>query len=385
MLLPLWLCTRPATTITATFASLVVVKPHEFFAAGSFVLTGKSAQLALQRKLIVGTASFVLSGQNAGLEKGRLLTAASGNFTEMVQAANLALGVRVAASGGSFMESGLGAGLLATRRLTIGGGSFPLSGQSATLEKGRTLNSAVGTFSETGVAASLKTGYRLAVGTGSFIETGVAATLTYTAIVSVDAVTSTTSGAASSITQAHTIGSTANALVVCVEYEDSTLGVSISGVTWNGTSMISAGLQDSLAGGRRTQIFYLTAPTTGAHNVVVTFSGSMVGAVVGITSLNNVNQSTPVGTFVSANGLDTAPTVNATSETRGLVIDSVVCSGAASATVGSGQTSGWNTSVGSPGITGAGSTEAGATTVTMSRSLSIASNWAIGALPIKPS
>ena len=156
----------------------------------------------------------------------------------------------------------------------------------------------------------------------------------------------------------------------------------MTGVTYNGVAMTLGG---SLNGsdGDRTTLFYLVAPATGANNVVVTFSATTFSAVAGAVSFSGVHQSAPVGSYVSASGTSTAPSVNASSEAGGMVIDCLAVAVGGAPSVGASQTQRWNDNETTGGETGAGSTEAGAASVTMSWSLGSSYAWAIGALPLK--
>lgn len=168
-------------------------------AAGSFALTGQSANLRAARKLAASAGSFTLTGQSAGLLFGhklsaslgaftltgnaatfrltRGLTAVAGSFVLTGQAAVLAKGYSFSATAGSFALTGQPASLLVTRRLTAVAGSFVLSGQTAGLFKGKTMPAAAGSFALSGNAVNLRFARKFAVAAGSFILTGLAASL----------------------------------------------------------------------------------------------------------------------------------------------------------------------------------------------------------------
>ena len=71
----------------------------------------------------------------------------------------------------------------------------------------------------------------------------------------------------------------------------------------------------------RIEIRSLTAPSPGTANVVVSLSGS-VDVVGGAISFSGVNQTTPFGTFVSAQGTSASPSVTASSAAGQAVLDS---------------------------------------------------------------
>jgi hypothetical protein len=167
----------------------------------------------------------------------------------------------------------------------------------------------------------------------------------------------------------------------------------VSNVTYNGVGLTPVG-SATQGIGSRVEIWSLIAPATGTHDVVVTFSANLEEtAKVGVMTFTGVHQTTPLGTFVGANGNSLGPaTVDVSSATNELVFDTVGCSlvtnGCTSLTVGAGQTQRWleQTPDGAPGYRGGGSTEPGAATVTMSWTIggTASSPWAIGAVPIKP-
>ncbi len=159
----------------------------------------------------------------------------------------------------------------------------------------------------------------------------------------------------------------------------------VSSVTYNGVNLTFVGAADQL-NDTRAEIWRLVAPATGTHDVVINFSADLsYGAVAGAMTFTGVDQSTPLGTFVSANARSAGPaTVDVSSGTNQLVFDTVACEDCLSLTVGSGQTERWNLTYADDYVMGAASTEPGATTVTMSWTLGSINDWAIGAVPINP-
>lgn len=196
--------------------------------------------------------------------------------------------------------------------------------------------------------------------------------------------TTTTSGTASSFTFSHTTTSIGNRLLtVAVSWASDT--VTVSGVTYNSVSMTSVGSQTSTVPNpdRNTQLFRLVGPATGANDVVVTLSAS-ADSVVSSNSFYGVHQTTPVGTWSSNSLGNTGPTINITSVSGDIVIDTLAYDDTTeTATVGSGQTQRWGVNTG--GLVAYGSTE-GATgsTTTMSWLTSgDGVNWAIGGVALK--
>jgi len=186
-------------------------------------------------------------------------------------------------------------------------------------------------------------------------------------------------------TWSHTVGAGSNrVLVVGVSNRDGTRTVST--VTYGGVALTRIGLQNGAGTANRVELWRLIAPATGTANIIVTLSGS-TETVAGAVSYTGVDQTTPFGTFASASGTSTAPSVAVTSASGEVVMDVVAANGDSDgATVGTGQTQRWNDFTGTGGgdIHGAGSTEPGAASVTMAWTLVASKAWAIGAVPVKP-
>ncbi|HEX9676925.1 MAG TPA: hypothetical protein VGA07_13200, partial [Anaerolineales bacterium] len=192
-----------------------------------------------------------------------------------------------------------------------------------------------------------------------------------------------------SLTVSHTTGSgTDRLMLVGISMVNDELET-VTSVTYNGVSLTSVGTVASVDDAR-VEIWRLIAPATGTHDAVISFSAPLRrSAVAGVMTFTGVHQTTPLGSFKSASGQapTTEPTLNVTSATDELVFDTVACESCTSFAVGAGQTQRWNISEpsGSSPTLGAGSTEAGASTVTMSWTRGVDDHWAIGAVPIKPS
>ena len=195
-----------------------------------------------------------------------------------------------------------------------------------------------------------------------------------------DAASSSGGAAVTSVTWSHTTSGANRALIVGVSFWNGSTQ-SISGVTYAGTAMTNVGGATDLSNDRAQQ-WALSNPTTGANNVVVSFSAA-VDAVCGAVSFTGAHQTTAslTGTQATATGTSTAPSVNVTSATGEIVIDTLA-QFAQTDTVGAGQTQRWNATFGSED--GAGSTEAGAATVTMSWTLGASADWALVGVGVKP-
>jgi hypothetical protein len=158
-----------------------------------------------------------------------------------------------------------------------------------------------------------------------------------------------------------------------------------TGVTYNGAALTFAGAATN--GTVRTEIWYLLAPPAGSHNVVVT-APVATDVTASSISFTGVNQSTPLGTLVSAIGTGATPTVTANTILGEPVVDIMGAVGSTTPTVsGATQTlRNTNTTVTglSPIVSGNSTAFGQATPVTMSWTIPSA-DWAIAAVPIKAS
>lgn len=154
--------------------------------AGSFALSGQSANLLLGRKLTGGTGALSLSGQAANLLVGRKLIGAAGAYTLGGQAATLKMGRKLSGAAGAFTLGGQAAGLKMGRKLSAGAGAFVLNGQNASLTYtpvgAYVLSAAAGSFAATGQDAGLKVGRKLTAGAGVFTVNGQDATIVHTTL-----------------------------------------------------------------------------------------------------------------------------------------------------------------------------------------------------------
>ena len=102
---------------------------------------------------------------------------------------------------------------------------------------------------------------------------------------------------------------------------------------------------------------------------------------------SSLSPTTPFGAIASGRGASATDSVNIASAAGEVVFAAVAANGpATSLTVGGGQTSRWNagTGTGTNDERGAGSTEAGAATVTSSWTLGASQAWSIGAITLRP-
>lgn len=117
-------------------------------------------------------------------------------------------------------------------------------------------------------------------------------------------------------TNSYALDASANKLVVIVHTKAFT-NRTITGITWNGSAMTSAGADDD--GNRtRTQIFYLDSPTTGTQNLVI----DLAGVCDGVALLYGV-----------ASGASGAPEVTGAWSIDGTSPDSVTLAGTTASSV----------------------------------------------------
>jgi hypothetical protein len=121
--------------------------------------------------------------------------------------------------------------------------------------------------------------------------------------------------------------------------------------------------------------WYLLAPATGTNNVVITYTGSATQISAGSVSLTGAAQTTPVSGCATATASSNAPSVAVTSARGSLVLDGVVfgTTGLGNSKEGTGQTERFNKE--QTNHTLFGSTEAGATSVTMSWAVASSNPW----------
>lgn len=163
----------------------------------------------------------------------------------------------------------------------------------------------------------------------------------------------------------------------------------VTAVYYNNVPLTFVGATDGGADDARTELWALSNPDSGTFTVLI---NSTAGPVVtaGATYFNGAHQTTAslTGVYAGAGGTDNSPTKAVTSATGEIVIDCVSAyddlGGAHSHTVGAGQTERWSYDTADVGTWG-GSTEAGASSVTMSWSLTgNIPDWSLSAVSVKP-
>lgn len=196
---------------------------------------------------------------------------------------------------------------------------------------------------------------------------------------------------ANTLTFGHTSTGTNLVLVVGVSFNISgQTNASITGITYNGIGLQSAGSQSN-GTNRHTEIWYLIGPATGTHNVVVTLNipgGGTVGTVAGAVTFTGADQSTPIRTFASSTGSSTNAFVNVASSSNDMVLDTLAIDrNSTAASTSPAQIQRWAAASGGTNrdIYGFGSTRAGAASVPMSETLNTTGTWALSAVSVQPS
>jgi uncharacterized repeat protein (TIGR01451 family) len=215
--------------------------------------------------------------------------------------------------------------------------------------------------------------------------------------VAVDATTSATQEltgtGTKTLTFAHTTTATANRVLlvgVSINITNATTTGVVS-VTYNAAPLSFVGAHNDAGNTRRVEMWYLPAPANGTFNVVVSVNipaAVTEGVSAGATTFTGVDQTVPLGSFVSADGATaTYSQLNVPSEVNGMILDTLAIGGNRTATVPAWQTSQWNRNSGANAntdVTATGSTRAGAPSIPVSETFSNTSNWSLGAVSINP-
>lgn len=186
---------------------------------------------------------------------------------------------------------------------------------------------------------------------------------------------------------AHTVAGTDPFLAVCVVWWHFSSTPTISAASWNGLALThqltvsnpSCGDKCSVA------IYTLANPAGATANVSVAFSSTPYGYMVGATSFNGVDASTPVGTPVPATGSGSPATVTVPSNSGEIVFDCLSDMALAAApSPASGQTQNFSDFDASGFIHGASGYLTGAPSTVSAWTLGGSPQWAMLGLPIKP-
>jgi len=175
-------------------------------------------------------------------------------------------------------------------------------------------------------------------------------------------------------------------IVVGISMYDPVAGASVTGVTYDGAAMTLLGtIQDANA---YSEVYLFGRAVgnkaAGNYNVVVTGSTGIDQLAFGATAFSGVSQTTPTGTFASATGWDTAPSVSVSSAAGDVVVD-ILGQDAGSTSLGANQTQNWKQEDATDRTDGVSSREtASGTSTTMSHTKTVSAPWSIAAIALKP-
>jgi hypothetical protein len=164
---------------------------------------------------------------------------------------------------------------------------------------------------------------------------------------------------------------------------------SISSMTYNAVALTNIGSTSVNDGSATLRVNQrqLVAPATGSNTFQVNFGGGgadCADLAISAVSMTGVDPTTPIGTQASANGTGNTLSVNVTSTTDELVVDSFSSQWLGVFSVGAGQTQRANVQGSNGFLRHGSSTEAGAASVTMSWTTSGGPVWVIAGTPFKP-
>ena len=187
--------------------------------------------------------------------------------------------------------------------------------------------------------------------------------------------TSTNTGFASEYTHSHTIGAEANILLVAIGMADATSTKKVDTVTFNGLPLTR--LREEVTS-VRSDIWYLTNPPVGSHDVFVDILGSQKNKVlIGAISWKDSDPTDPFGENKTSSGTGTAASITINSNDDSRVFDWVVTGESGSITPNPGQTERFNGQMQTSTTLAGGSTEPGATTTTMGWVLGSSKPWLV--------
>ena len=200
--------------------------------------------------------------------------------------------------------------------------------------------------------------------------------------VAVDA-TSTGESHGEDILIPHTTSGANRLMMVGVSLNHAAVSDSVSSITYNAESLRHVGTIKN--GDARVEIWALEAPDVGTYDVDVKFSSNSDGVAVGVMTFTGVDQTTPLGAFISNSGASGSASVTVASAANELAFGVVAVDDPTDYVlgVGTGQANEWD-AYGFE-ISGGGSTKAGAASVDLTWNWTGSDNWAVGGISIKPS
>ncbi len=168
----------------------------------------------------------------------------------------------------------------------------------------------------------------------------------------------------------------------------------VTSITYNGTNLTFLGANNDAANTRRVEMWYLLAPVTGNNRAVnvsvqIPVAGATVGILAAATTFTGVDQTVPLGTFVSNDGANGGHSeLDVPSVINGMILDVLATGGDQNVTVPGPQVSQWNVTSGlgtdPPDVTSTGSSRTGAPSVPISETFDGTSNWSLGAVSVNP-
>lgn len=188
-------------------------------------------------------------------------------------------------------------------------------------------------------------------------------------------------------TVAHTVAGADPFLAVCVVVWHYTSTPTITGATWNSLPLTLQGPSINTGCGDKciVAIYTLANPGAATANASVTFSGSILAAMVGVTSWNGVDPTTPVGTAVASQGSGSPASVTVPSNSGEVVLDCLMdIAVGAPPSPASAQTTNFSDFDNSGYIHGASGYLSGAPSTVSAWTLGGTPQWAMLGLPIKP-
>lgn len=193
--------------------------------------------------------------------------------------------------------------------------------------------------------------------------------------------------AASSYSWSHTCTGSNRYLVVGIAMLS--LAQTVTSITYNSVPLTLLGIQASITGAARVELWGLVAPSTGSNTIAVTLSGAIASAGCA-ASYTGVHQTSPTEAFNSAQATNVGAadaTVNVTTVADNDWCVDIVATDDTAITVGTGNTSRNNvTGIGGSGAMGdTNSAKTPAGSVTMSwTNVGAAQTWAIGGVALRP-
>lgn len=213
--------------------------------------------------------------------------------------------------------------------------------------------------------------------------------------IAIDA-TSASSGVSSvsSVTYSHTVAGANEVIVISIGARTNKANTNniVSTVTYNGTSCTSqradaniASDPDTFSG--RSAIYTLVNPSTGANNVVVTWTGTVTYGASGASSWTGADQTTPVNAVGGATGTSTTLSAGITTTVDNCYLVDAVYSRSGTLTKNAAQTTIANISIAGDDTVGASYKNAGtAGAKTMDWTESADGNdWAMSVIALAPS